>query len=211
VSVAAKLIIFVNPSGQQTSAAAWLPAQLDLFVFGMALAVAQVWWSEHRDPPAVFDRRGMPGASWLVALALFWIVSVKIGLPRVPLYQQTLGQAFARQWLYGAFAFFLLLPAVFGPQDRGAVRALLRSRPMVTIGLVSYGVYLWHEAWILKILAWLHRPLFQVSFVGLTLAVGALTGACALASYALVERPAQRLGRRHRVPAPAAPSQPSLV
>ncbi len=48
----------------------------------------------------------------------------------------------ARQTLYGLFAFFVVLPAVFGPQDRGVVRGLLRARPVALLGVVSYGIYL---------------------------------------------------------------------
>ena len=50
----------------------------------------------------------------------------------------------ARQELYGVFAFLLLLPAVFGPQDRTLVRRLLRSWPVASLGVISYGIYLWH-------------------------------------------------------------------
>ena len=40
---------------------------------------------------------------------------------------------------------FLLLPAVFGPQDRGLIRRGLRSWPMASLGVISYGVYVWHQ------------------------------------------------------------------
>ena len=73
------------------------------------------------------------------------------------------------------------------------------SAAVVAVGTVSYGIYLWHETWMLKVLAWLHRPLFTMSFVKLTLAVAALSGASAVLSLFLVEQPFQRLGRRHRV------------
>jgi peptidoglycan/LPS O-acetylase OafA/YrhL len=100
----------------------------------------------------------------------------------------------ARQLLYSATAFFLLLPAVFGPQDHGQVRRLLRSRVMVAGGLISYGVYLWHEG-VLDV--WMRArdiepflgsfpPLLAVTVVG--------TLALATASYVVVEKPA--LARR---------------
>ena len=73
-------------------------------------------------------------------------------------------KAFARQFLYGATAFFLLLPAVFGPQDRGLVRRFLRWQPMVYLGLISYGIYLWHQAWIERAVSWTGRPVFRASF-----------------------------------------------
>ena len=134
-----------------------------------------------------------------------------IGLPLVPLYNAGLGQALARQWLYGAFGVLLVLPAVFGPQDRSVVRALLQSRPFVALGMVSYGIYLWHEPWILQVIRWSHRPLFNQSFWWLTGIVIALTFACAGASWVLIEQPFQRLGRTHRpAPAPALEPAPSL-
>ena len=119
------------------------------------------------------------------------------------------GEALGRQLLYGAFAFFLLIPAVFGPQDRGLIRRVLRSRPAVASGVVSYGIYLWHETWMLKILDWLHRPLFTTSFLKLTLRVTVLAVGSAALSYVLVEQPFQRLGRRR--PAPPAPTGPPVA
>ena len=40
----------------------------------------------------------------------------------------------------------------------GLVRAFLRWRPVAYTGLVSYGVYLWHEGWLDKWLIWANRP-----------------------------------------------------
>jgi peptidoglycan/LPS O-acetylase OafA/YrhL len=97
---------------------------------------------------------------------------------------------------------------VFGPQDRGLIRRLLRSRPAVAIGVISYGIYLWHETWMLKVLDWLRRPLFTTSFLKLTLAVTGLSVASAAISYVLIEQPFQRLGRRRRPrPAPPPPAE----
>jgi peptidoglycan/LPS O-acetylase OafA/YrhL len=208
VSVVWKAILFAHPSGQQTGAATWLPAQLDQFAAGMALAVASVWWAEHRNEPAVLSRRWLPVVSWLLALGAFWAVSTQAGLPLVPIWKASIGQAFARQGLYVAFALFLLIPAVFGPQDQSVVRRLLRSRPFVVVGVLSYGIYLWHETFITEVLRWMHRPLFTTSFLTLTLAAGALALVTALISYLVVEQPFQRLGRRRsRVPAVARSSR----
>jgi peptidoglycan/LPS O-acetylase OafA/YrhL len=100
------------------------------------------------------------------------------------------GQWMLRQLLYGATALFLILPAVFGPQDEGFVRRFLRSRSMVAIGLVSYGVYLWHEG-VLDL--WLRArdlTLFNSALPPLLLVAVVGTGAAATLSYVLVERPA---------------------
>ena len=48
----------------------------------------------------------------------------------------------------GSSRVLLLLPAVFGTERRGAVRSLLRFAPVAWLGLVSYGIYLWHQGWI---------------------------------------------------------------
>src|SRR5207342_1888367 len=56
---------------------------------------------------------------------------------RLPRVVQTLGLTV----FCGLVAFFLIFPAVFGPQDRGGLRAFLRSRVMIFLGTVSYGIY----------------------------------------------------------------------
>jgi peptidoglycan/LPS O-acetylase OafA/YrhL len=203
-----KIVLFAHKSGQQTGAGTWLPAQLDLFAAGMLFALLSARWSAPAatvatngagpHEPEVLGRPWVPAASWAVAIFCFWVVSTRIHLPRVPVYEATLGQAMGRQLLYGAFAFFLLVPAVFGPQDKGLIRRGLRSRPAVAVGVISYGIYLWHETWMLKVLDWLHRPLFRTSFLKLTVAVTVLSLVSAAVSYVVVEQPFQRLGRRRR-------------
>jgi len=211
VSEVWKIVVFAHPSGQQTGAGTWLPAQLDLFAAGMLFALASAHWSGPRREPAVLGRASVPWLCWAAAAVCYWAVSTRIGLPRIPVYQSSLGEALGRQVLYGAFAFFLLVPAVFGPQDQGLVRRVLRSRPAVALGVVSYGIYLWHETWMLKVLDWLHRPLFTVSFLKLTAAVTVLAVVSAALSYVVVEQPFQRLGRRRRPPRPPAVEPPVLV
>ncbi len=198
VSQAYKAVVYAAPQRAQTGAGTWLPAQLDLFAMGMALALLSVWWSGQRGEPAVLRSRFMPVAAWVCALGFFSVVSTHAGLPRVPLWPATLAQIDARQLLYGAFAICLLLPAVFGPQEHSRVRAFLRSRPVVWVGIVSYGVYLWHETWLTVVLRWWHRPLFTTPFLPVTFIVLALTLVVAGASYRLVERPLQQLGRTPR-------------
>jgi peptidoglycan/LPS O-acetylase OafA/YrhL len=193
ISEAWKLAVFARPTVQQTGAGTWLPAQLDLFALGMLLAVASVWCK-----PGVLSQRWMPAVCWSGALVTLLVVS-HAGIPRVPIYIQTIGQVLTRQSLYGLFAVLLVAPAVFGPQDQGWIRAGLRSRPAVAIGLISYGIYLWHETWMLEFLKWSHQPLFTMSFLTLTVEVTALSLVAATLSYVLVERPAQSLGRPRRV------------
>jgi peptidoglycan/LPS O-acetylase OafA/YrhL len=192
LSIGWKAFVFATPTWQQTGAGTWLPAQLDLFAMGMALAVGSVWWSEHRQLPAVLRRPWMPGAAWAGALVVFWVVSTRVGLSRLAGFDATGPQILARQWLYGAFAVLLLLPAIFGPQDRGGVRRLLRSWPLSAVGVVSYGIYLWHGTWMREA-----RGL-GLSFLTLTAVVVAASLASATISYVMVERRAQRWGSAPR-------------
>jgi peptidoglycan/LPS O-acetylase OafA/YrhL len=113
-----------------------------------------------------------------------------------------------------------LLPVVFAVPGESIVARLLGSRVLRYLGLVSYGIYLYHLAFVTKIQQWLgtrvhggftlHFALYLVlAFVGAT--------AAASISYYVVERPALRLknllgmqpaaarGEAIAEPAPAAP------
>ena len=173
----------------------WLPANLDLFAFGMFLAVVSSWLAETGRTPRLLWHPVFPWASWAVAGVLFWWVS-NLGIPLDPLYRISPGTNLLRQALYAGFAFFLLLPAVFGPQDRGLIRLLLRNRVMVALGIVSYGIYLWHQAWVQMFLNWSHDRLFTIPFWDLFGAVLGLAVAAAAGSYLVVERPVLRLKNR---------------
>jgi peptidoglycan/LPS O-acetylase OafA/YrhL len=61
--------------------------------------------------------------------------------------------------------------------------------------VVSYGVYLWHEAWIEEYLHWTTDSLFHIPLLALVLSVTALAVASASVSYAFVERPIRLIGR----------------
>jgi len=97
-------------------------------------------------------------------------------------------------------AFFFLLPGVFGPQDQGLIRRFLRNRAVQFVGLVSYGVYLWHELLIRKLREWAGAPPDAIggNFGKLALAVFAGTLVLATLSYLLIERPLLR--RKNWVP-----------
>ena len=75
---------------------------------------------------------------------------------------------------------------MFGPQDRGLIRGLLKVRPLALVGLVSYGVYLWHEAGIELFMRWTHARLFTVPLWQLSVTVTGGAILAATASYVLV-------------------------
>jgi peptidoglycan/LPS O-acetylase OafA/YrhL len=184
----------------------WLPAFADLFSLGMLLAVISSWLAVQDRRPAALWHPALPWVSWALAAVVFCSVS-NIGLPLKPLASSPIGLSLVRQTLYGLFGFLLVVPAVFGPQASGLVRRSLQLRPIALIGVVSYGVYLWHEAWIQMFVSWTHDSLFNIPLVELGLAVTALSITSATLSYVLVERPI-RLATRNRGRIAAKPAAP---
>jgi len=104
---------------------------------------------------------------------------------------------------FGAIALLLLLPAVFGaPGDAGATgngglpRRLLALPLVAWLGLISYGIFLWHYVFAIEFgspgegLGW--TPLLLVTLGG--------TIPIAAASYYLLERPVLRLKYRNLRP-----------
>jgi peptidoglycan/LPS O-acetylase OafA/YrhL len=171
----------------------WLPAHLAYFGCGMLLAVGRVrierGWPTPPALRAVADRPWLP---WIVALQLYWI-GVQLHMP-VTL-GETAGttQHVTRYVVNSAACLLLLAPAVLGQRDSATLR-LLDRRPLVGLGVVSYGLYLWHMP-VLLVLADLGVPrspgplLVATLVVSLTLSWG---------THRLLERPLMRGSRRRR-------------
>jgi peptidoglycan/LPS O-acetylase OafA/YrhL len=172
-----------------------LPGTIDLFAYGMALAAVSVWleagssssssWTRPRWV-AVVERR--PWLPWLLAVVAFGSIGRLASLGH---------SDFTAWWLLthqlkALGSLLLLSPLVFGGARRDLPRRLLGSRPMLYLGTISYGVYLWHFPLLHKLAPHLvhHGEVFT------TVALAAVTIAVASLSYYLVERPAQTLARR---------------
>lgn len=181
----------------------WLPGYTDLFALGMFLAVVSAWSSATGHQPRILWHPALPWASWLLAAGAFVAVS-NIGLPWTPITPSPVGLSLERQTLYGLSAFFLVLPAVVGPQHSGLIRRFLAFRPLVLVGVVSYGIYLWHEAWIAMFLRWTGDKLFTIPLLELVAFAGGMATLFATLSYVLVERPVLRY--KLRGPAAVRPS-----
>jgi peptidoglycan/LPS O-acetylase OafA/YrhL len=180
----------------------WLPGTTDLFALGMLLAVFSAWSTATGRSPRLLDHSALPWVSWALAGLMFVAVS-DIGLPLTPVTPSPLGLSLSRQTLYGLFAFFVVAPAVIGPQDRGLIRRMLQTKPLVFLGSVSYGIYLWHESWILMFLRWTGDRLFTISFPELLAFVTLMATVTAAVSYYGVELPI--IQGRIRVPRRANP------
>jgi peptidoglycan/LPS O-acetylase OafA/YrhL len=94
-------------------------------------------------------------------------------------------------------ALCLLLPAIFGESSGGWPRRVLANRWLATLGLISYGVFLWHLTLAVKLSGegasgWL--PIGR--FLSLTVIVVAVSIPVAAVSYLLLERPLLRLKYR---------------
>ena len=196
--------------GASVPATRWLPAQVDLFALGMVLAVLSAAGDEAFAADVLlrpFRWLGThPVVSWALG-GLAFVAVCNIGLP-ITFANGTSAQEMARQVLYGLTALLLVVPAVFGAQDRGAVRRLLRSRPVVAVGVVSYGVFLWHFDWVKQLVDFgVLRNVHELRFLTLLALTALLTMATATVSWFAVERPALSLKRRPPTGAVGARSQ----
>lgn len=124
----------------------WLPAWFDHFAIGMALGVLHVRQRRRGGPsPLGLDHRLAPVVCWVGAAVAFWAVSEPLGLA-LSLDPPGYGKALAMHALYCAVAVGILLPAFFGPiRDGSGLGRVLANPVAVFLGVVSYGIYLWHQ------------------------------------------------------------------
>ena len=181
---------------------ATLLGTFDWFALGMGLAVASVALAGRaRQPLPVRIVERLPSLCWLVSLGLLVVAGYAIGLSGAFPQDYTPGQWLGQHLLYGGVALFLLLPAVFGDRLGGVPRIVLRGRVLAWLGLISYGIFLWHVPIVNELsTSGAEQDLFgqRFPFAGLTLLTFAITTACATASYYLVERPFLRLKHPRR-------------
>lgn len=172
----------------------WLPGQMDLFALGMGIAVLRAWADRDERIGARLERWvRLPGA-WFVAAGGVFVLTcvVRLRRPVVPVDSPFLfgdGREFARQLAFGAVAALLLIPlALRRSPVRGSAR-VLATRPMVVLGVLSYGVYLWHKALIPKVQSLLGLEVFGGGFVSVLLLVSIGATVLAWITYKLVEHP----------------------
>jgi peptidoglycan/LPS O-acetylase OafA/YrhL len=171
-----------------------LPQHITAFALGMLLAVV----SAAPLPTTTAARLEQVGRSaaiwWTLALAVFVSIPLVSHIKSLGVMSpaQTIGLNVA-QTLIG---FFVVIPAVLGPQHHGTIRRLLRSRTLTFVGVISYGLYLWHW-FVLEIVQedWLGWPLRHGNWVVVFAAGLPVVIAAATASWYLLERPILRWAR----------------
>jgi peptidoglycan/LPS O-acetylase OafA/YrhL len=167
----------------------WMPGYLDIFGLGMALAAVHAWSTQTGGRLPVLEWLGRHADLCLaIAVGCYLTVAFGIDLPR-GIVEVTGGRAYTRNFLHALVALFVLVPAVFGPQDVSMFRRFLRWRPVVYLGVVSYGVYLWHNNFLEQARVWCGFPLFKGSYVMLLTIALSWSLLFATASYYLVELP----------------------
>jgi peptidoglycan/LPS O-acetylase OafA/YrhL len=167
----------------------------DWFALGMALAVVSVALGQ-REGQAPTVVRLIERSPWLCWAAAFGALTLGAAYwERTDRYDAY--SAGPLHLIWAAIAFFLLLPAVFPGDRRGLPRRILSTRLLAWLGIISYGIYLWHLPLIPRIGSWT-SGLLGVAPSGLLftlllyLLVAGAAAACAATSYYLVERPILR-------------------
>lgn len=177
----------------------WVTSYLDLFAVGMVFAV----WSHPESPGRLGHAlmRSLGGRPWralLLAAALYPAIA-QLHLGGRGLADWKPGDAFIADLLRLALAGLVVLPAVTRPTaaDPPSLYRRLCSTPLlVWLGMLSYGIYLWHLTWLhvgIDIFGTPHHPATRIGIAGFTVLA---TVGTALVSWHLVERPVMGAAER---------------
>jgi peptidoglycan/LPS O-acetylase OafA/YrhL len=174
----------------------------DWLGLGLVLAVLSVGLQGRERLPRPLELLSeRPGVSMGLALAVYLMMVA--ALPPIPFpWEPDLGNYLLMHLGHAVIATLVMVPVVFGNPNLGVSRRFLGHPWLVWLGLVSYGMYLWH----FSIAYGFGSGGAEASFwpvllvtLGLSIPLGAL-------SWYLVERPSMRLkyGRKRPKREPAA-------
>ncbi len=178
----------------------WLPGMFDWFALGMAVAVASAaTWHRPTPPRLVAEIERHPITCWVIAFGLFLLTGA-VDQANPGLTHTSQAVWLGEHLLYGGVALFVALPAVFAGSGGGAPRRLLAHPVMAWLGLVSYGIFLWHYTILSQLNKWgVTHAVDALDFVPFLLIALAVSTAFAAFSYYAVERPLLRL-KEDRLP-----------
>jgi peptidoglycan/LPS O-acetylase OafA/YrhL len=168
------------------------------FAIGMAMAVISVaFWGRERETPVLRTIVARPWVCWVLAAIGFWVVSTQLGLSRTFFAQYSDASYQGEHVLFVVVSALFMLPAVFGDAAGGAIRTMLSWKWLAWLGLISYGVFLYHGPFVL----WLAEQeadqwIPGSGYLSMTFVACAMSIVAAALSYYLVERPALRFKDR---------------
>ncbi len=169
---------------------------LGWFVAGMVLAVlALLRQAQVRTPKVLTQLSDHPWVCWGSAIALVMVISLNRVAPDDG--GETSLQLQERLLLMGIAAFLILLPMVLSTKD-SLLRRFLGAPAVVGVGVISYGIYLWHVTLIRLLLDHVSSSSATVAFLSTCAFALPLSILVAWISFRLVERPALSLARPRR-------------
>ncbi len=177
----------------------WLPSLIDIFALGMALAILAelspiYGWAETF---CSFVSR-WAAVCVLLAVTLFWTVSTQFSLA-LGLETSGFARETIRQFFYGLIGLFLVAPfALPGPHTRS--HRFFGQKWLAWAGIVSYGVYLWHQLFISGDWSqrWMPYQFFDTEVLSRVLITTSATFVIAALSYYLFEEPVSRFINKRR-------------
>jgi peptidoglycan/LPS O-acetylase OafA/YrhL len=179
VTIASNVLLHGTDGGELASK--WLPTYIGFFAFGM-LAATWLEWRGSQEGRAIS----------LGPAATAALLTLGFALVAVHAYRHETAGSFNSVWttfgnLPAGVGFALVIAAA--ASGTGPALGWLSARPLVSLGLISYGIYLWH----LPLLLTMRELGLLPAMFALRLAlVLALTVGAAALSWTLLERPVMR-------------------
>jgi peptidoglycan/LPS O-acetylase OafA/YrhL len=176
------------PAYRDTATFTLAPCRMDALLLGVLAACAvrsAAWWSW-----LLAHRTTIRGASVILGIGVLEMLHQKMG-------RNTLALASFGYTVIALFYVTLLLLAV---TESGLVSRLFRSRPLTRLGILAYGLYLFHQPVLGLVYSLAGRTSPQLvgfSTAGLTLLSGFLVFTLARLSWLYFEKPLVNRGHRY--------------